>query len=95
MTEEKNQKEKRLLEFFGRECPHCFDMIPLVRRIEAETVLRIEKYEVWHNEENARLMLEFDKGLCGGVPFFFNTASGEFICGAASYDELKRWAEEG
>lgn len=81
-----------LLEFYGKECPHCIKMMPLVEKLEKEIGLKVEKYEVWHNEENAKKMEEYDKGLCGGVPFFFNTDTNKYICGEASYEELKHWA---
>lgn len=81
-----------LLEFYGRECPHCLKMKQLVDRLEKELGAEVEAYEVWHNEENAKKMQEYDKDLCGGVPFFFNTQTGDFVCGATSYEELKKWA---
>lgn len=81
-----------LLEFYGRECPHCHTMDPLISRLEKETDAKIERYEVWHDEKNARKMEEYDKGLCGGVPFFFNTDSKKHICGEDSYENLKNWA---
>lgn len=81
-----------LLEFYGETCPHCITMKPLVEQLEKESGLTIEKLEVWNNEDNAKKMQEYDKGLCGGVPFFFNTESKKFICGSASYKELKEWA---
>jgi len=34
-----------------------------------------------------------DKGHCGGVPFFINTETGKWICGEASYEELKNIAQ--
>lgn len=37
----------------------------------------IEQFETWHNEENAKKLSEYDKGFCGGVPFFINTESGK------------------
>lgn len=36
-------------------------------------------------------MKEFDDGKCGGVPFFYNTETGEWICGEAEEDELENW----
>lgn len=81
-----------LLEFYGEECPHCLKMAPLVERFKKETGAEVQQYEVWHNEANARKMEEYDKGLCGGVPFFFNTENRKWICGSVSYDELKEWA---
>lgn len=81
-----------LLEFYGTECPHCNRMHPLVERLEKEVGLKVEKYEVWHNAENAEKMKEYDKDYCGGVPFFFNTETNDFICGEVPYEELKKWA---
>lgn len=81
-----------LIEFYGTECPHCVTMEPLIERLEAETGLKIERFEVWHNAKNAELMKKFDKDFCGGVPFFFNKKTGKWICGSASYENLKKWA---
>lgn len=65
-------EKKRLLEFYGTECPHCITMAPLVQRLEKEFKVKVEKIEVWHNAKNAELMRQYDRGFCGGVPFFFN-----------------------
>jgi len=85
---------ENLLEFYGTECPHCIKMHPLVERLEKETGVKVEKFEVWHNEENSRKMDEYDKDYCGGVPFFFNTKTNKWICGETGYEDLKRWATE-
>lgn len=81
-----------LLEFYGLECPHCDRMKVLIERLKKEENVSIESYEIWHNEENERKMLEYDKDLCGGVPFFYHTETKAFICGEVSYEELKAWA---
>jgi atypical dual specificity phosphatase len=81
-----------LLEFYGQECPHCLKMAPLIERLATEASIEIEKYEVWHSEENIKKMQEHDTGMCGGVPFFVNTETKSFICGETSYEELKKWA---
>lgn len=83
-----------LMEFYGKECHHCIKMAPLVEKLEKEEGVKVEKYETWHNEENAKKIQEYDKGLCGGVPFFIDTDTGKHICGEASYEELKKWAKE-
>lgn len=83
----------KLLEFYGRECPHCNEMHPLVERLEKEEKLKVEKYEVWHDKDNAVLMKKYDAGLCGGVPFFWNDDSKKFICGSTAYAALKKWAQ--
>ena len=69
-------------------------MTPLVERLEEEENVNVAKLEVWHNEANAKLMKEYDKGYCGGVPFFFNQKTGKWICGEADYERLKKWALE-
>lgn len=81
-----------LLEFYSQECPGCAEMKPLVARLQVEEGVTIERHEALHDEENAEKMQQYDKGLCGGVPFFFNTETNDFICGAASYEQLKSWA---
>ncbi len=81
-----------LLEFYGTECPHCKKMAPLVEKLKSEG-FEVEQLEVWHNEENAKKNKEYDDGKCGGVPFFFNTDSGKWLCGDESYETLKAWAE--
>jgi len=84
-----------LIEFYGKECPHCNTMHPRVERLEKELGLTVEKFETWHDEENEKKRREYDAGdECGGVPFFVNTETGEKICGAVSYERLKEWAAE-
>jgi len=82
-----------LIEFYGTECIHCRKMEPLIERLFQETGIKIVRLEVWHNEENAKLMHQYDKGYCGGVPFFFNKKSGKWICGNTDYETLKKWAQ--
>lgn len=81
-----------LLAFYGTECPHCQNMEPLIKRLEEETGHGVERLEVWHDEANAAKLSELDKGLCGGVPFFYNTETKAFICGETSYEELRHWS---
>lgn len=83
---------ENLIMFFGTECPHCHEMDPLVARLEKEKKVTVDRLEVWHNAENAKLMKKYDKDFCGGVPFFYNTKTNKWICGAADYKELKNWA---
>jgi hypothetical protein len=67
-------------------------MAPLVERLEEEEKINIGKLEVWHNEANAKVMRNYDKGYCGGVPFFYNKKTGKWICGETDYERLKKWA---
>jgi thiol-disulfide isomerase/thioredoxin len=88
----------RLLMFHGRECPHCKKMLPLVEKLEAETPVRFEKLEIWHDEKNADLMRSYKDVLlpkCGGqlkVPTFLNPGTNDAMCGEVAYEILKDWA---
>ncbi|MEJ0001750.1 MAG: hypothetical protein WDN09_01005 [bacterium] len=81
-----------LLEFYGTECPHCVRMHDLVVRLEKEEDVKVDTFEVWHDEANAKKLEEIDQEFCGGVPFFYNTKTKKWICGEAEYAELKEWA---
>ena len=81
-----------LIMFTGKECTHCHEMDPLVDRLEEEEKVKVDRLEVWHNDANAKLLQECDKGFCGGVPFFMNKKTGKWICGSVNYEVLKKWA---
>ena len=81
-----------LIEFYGKECPHCLRMAPLIEKMKADG-LQIEQFEVWHDEKNAAKMEEYDRGLCGGVPFFVNTESKKFLCGGVDEKTFRAWTE--
>lgn len=81
-----------LLFFYGTECHFCRMMEPFVEKLQNEEHVTLDKFETWHNEENARKLAEYDKNFCGGVPFFYNTKTNQWICGATSYEKLKEWA---
>ena len=77
-----------IYEFYGRECPHCISMKPVVERLKSDG-LTIESFEVWHDENNAHKLELYERGLCGGVPFYLNPKSKKWICGATTYETLK------
>lgn len=80
-----------LYDFYGETCPHCIEMMPMVEKLEKELGVKVEKLEVWNNEENAKKLEVIDRGLCGGVPFFYNDANQDFICGSCDEDRLRAW----
>lgn len=84
--------ESHLLMFTGTECTHCHEMEPLVEKLEKEAKVTVTRFEVWHDAENMKKLQQLDQGLCGGIPFFFNTKTKKWICGAADYGKLKEWA---
>lgn len=80
-----------IYEFYGDTCPHCKVMAPIVEKLSAETGVKVEVLEVWNSEENLKKMEGFSKGRCMGVPFFYNDANDDFICGATSEDKLREF----
>ena len=90
---------KRLIWFFGRECPHCRQLHPVVDKFIEETGIEIVKLEVWHDDKNAQLMRSHADAIsdaCGGslgVPAFYNEKTGKAICGARiNAERLQKWA---
>jgi len=81
-----------LIMFHGQECFHCRTMDALAERLEKEEGIKITRLEVWHNEKNAELLQKTDQGMCGGVPFFWNSKTKKWLCGETDYDTLKDWA---
>ena len=92
------RQDGSLLEFYGQECAPCIRMMPIVERLERDTGIKLKKLEVWHDQENKRVMGRYWNQLasaCGGVlgvPAFYNEKTGEALCGEQSYDRLKSWA---
>ena len=84
-----------LLMFYGTECTHCHEMMPLVKKLEKEIGVKVKQIETWHNSMNKK-KLESTPGYsdCGGVPFFYNEKTKKTMCGSTSYDNLKKWAEK-
>ena len=49
------EESSHLIEFFGEECSHCRSVEPLIARLQDEEGVTVQRLEVWHNEENAKL----------------------------------------
>jgi len=83
-----------ILEFYGTECVHCHEMDPIVAKLESEGI-KFEKLEIWHDSKNKARYDKCDSEVkCTGVPYFYNESSKKGICGATSYEELKKLAAE-
>lgn len=98
-------KSDRLLFFWGRECPHCAKLHPTVTEISQllveETGNGITEMEVWHSDENAKLMRSYAtvlKKACGGslgVPALYNEKTGKALCGMnTTREQMLKWAKE-
>mgnify|MGYP003510280005 FL=1 len=88
------KKEKPyLLEFYGKDCPHCERMREMTLELEEEGLV-FERLETWESVKNDALMHELSHGKCDGVPYFYNKKTGKSICGETTYKKLKAWATE-
>lgn len=83
--------EKRLIMFYEEKCVPCVVMEPLIKQLEKEIGVKIDKLEAMRNEKN-RQLLERYAGI-SMVPFFYNEITGEKISGESDYDSLKKWAQ--
>ena len=63
-------------------------------KLEQELGVKVQRMEVWHDEDSQKKFVDEARGICQGVPFFVNTETQKTICGEASYEKLKAWAVE-
>jgi len=71
---EENKNQVRIILFRGEGCPHCTEFIQFLNSISVEygDKFKLESYEVWNNEANAKLMRNVSSFMNkdgGGVPF--------------------------
>lgn len=83
-----------LYEFYGEECPHCQRMLKITDKIMQDfPSIHIERKEIWHDKKNMALVKEYDvEDSCGGIPFYYDTETKQWLCGEVTYEELKDWA---
>lgn len=80
-------KKANLIEFYGETCPHCITMKPVIKKIEDENNVTIQKLEVWNSKDNQKVMQKYQEIIeqaCGGfaaVPSFVNTKTNQALCG--------------
>jgi len=90
--------DDRLIWFYGKECPHCARIRPMVEAFQESDGVEITELEVWHNESNANLLRSYGEAIaeaCGGdlgVPSFYNERTGKAVCGKVTPEILREWA---
>jgi len=71
------QVTQGIIFFYGQECPHCQDVEKFNTDNHIADKVKFDSVEVWHNQDNANLMLQKAKD-CGissdavGVPFVWS-----------------------
>eukprot|EP00922_Rhytidocystis_sp_ex-Travisia-forbesii_P010689 GHVS01015648.1.p1 GENE.GHVS01015648.1~~GHVS01015648.1.p1 ORF type:complete len:152 (-),score=16.23 GHVS01015648.1:1-417(-) len=57
--------------------------------------INVARLEVWHNKENMIVLQQLDrKSRCGGLPYYYNTRTCQWICGATTTYNLHLWASD-
>jgi glutaredoxin len=69
-------QKNSLVLYYGLTCPHCKEVEEWMKKNKVDEKIKIEKKEVWYNQENAAELQEVAK-FCGldptsiGVPFLW------------------------
>lgn len=79
-----------LIEFHSDNCDHCDQMEPVLKRLEDDLGTKIRRINIFRRREFYGLMESMGHNECGGLPFYYNRRTGQAICGATSYTNLKR-----
>ena len=82
-----------LIEYYGNDCKYCEKMAPVVQQLENDLSVKLVRKEIWHDPGNLADFTKVAAGKCDGIPFFWNKKTSKFICGSASYKELKACAQ--
>ena len=92
---------RKIIFFHGADCPHCKRMRPIVKEIEEELGIVMNKLEVWYDEDNAEVMRQYDDiiRLASedgdlGVPAFVDPKNKEALVGEQTKGDLKKWLME-
>lgn len=53
-----------LVKYYGTECVHCNEMEPMVKEVEKELKVEIDRIEVWHDSKNQAEFMKEAEGKC-------------------------------
>lgn len=99
----KKNKTKEIIMYYGKGCPYCKRLEPLIKKAERDLRIEIIRKEVWHNKDNEREFKELEEKIlsqCNDgrlvVPTLYSTFTGKARCGksGAPYEELVKWIKE-
>ena len=79
-----------LMEFHSDNCDHCEQMEPVLKRLENDLKTKIRRINIFRRREFMSLLESIGHDECGSLPFYYNRRTGQAVCGATSYMNLKR-----
>jgi hypothetical protein len=80
-----------LLEFHTDNNDMCEQMEPVIERLEADLGTKVRRINIFRRREFMGLLEAIGFDECGSIPFYYNRRTGQAVCGATSYLNLKRW----
>jgi hypothetical protein len=80
-----------LISFVSDEYDHCKQMEPVLKRLEDDLGTVVRRINIFRRREFMGLLEAMGHNDCGTLPFYYNRRTGQAICGATSYLNLKRW----
>lgn len=73
-------------------------MRPLVAKLQFDTGIVLDERDVWKSRTDDALLEKYRADIiktdpdCDGIPFFYNTKTGGYLCGEVNYKTLHDWA---
>lgn len=86
-----HEDDSYLIEFHSDNCDHCEQMEPVLQRLERDLNTKVRRINIFRRREFYGLLEVMGHDECGGLPFYYNRRTGQAVCGATSYANLKRW----
>lgn len=80
-----------LISFESDDYDHCRQMQPVLRRLEEDLGTLIRRINIARRKEFLGVLEAMGHNDCGTLPFYYNRRTGQAICGATSYMNLRRW----
>jgi len=80
-----------LLEFHHDDCDHAEQMEPVLKRLEDDLDTKVRRININTRKEFFSLLSTVGHDECGSFPFYYNRRTGQAICGATSYSNLRSW----
>jgi hypothetical protein len=79
-----------LMEFHHDDCDHAEQMEPVLKRLEDDLDTKIRRINISRRKEFFQLLHAVGHDECGSFPFYYNRRTGQAVCGATSYMNLRR-----
>jgi len=87
--------ESYIVEFHSDNSENSELMEPVVKRLEDDVDTKVRKINISRRKDLYSILESVGHDECGTLPFYFNRRTGQAICGATTYSNLKKLATGG